>query len=176
MFRGLAVAFLCIGLSACSTPSGGPPAGGVTPPGAPEPVTPGLIVAADDARRLAGEGDKIVRLLSAQDLLVRVRLPKLPAAVTWVHFELLDPQGGKALQRDLPFASDGTKLAPYPHEPTSQARVRAAQPLPGGWALDGEFAIAGTWLQLRPQAGLWKVRASFEGTTLETTVEMRDVQ
>ena len=131
-------------------------------PPAPSAITgPMLTLSADDAEAAPAT---TFALMSLHHLMIRYRVPQMPAGVAWVTLTLEMPGGGIWTTRHLAFSAEKTHVhVPSPDGVPHPIEVTLAHGVPSGLALDTSILVGGTNLQRRPQFGRWTVRATIDG-------------
>jgi hypothetical protein len=173
--KRLVFALLLAGCQQTGLPTTAPePAVNVEPVG--EHTTPGLVVVANDPRKLDGKGVDKFHLSTVRELYLRLWLPAVPAPLVWVKVTLHNPNGAVYIQRWVPFTDDPT---------LTETQPRAGQPGPvvtypmaklkDGVGLDYAIVVGGSNLVKRPMPGLWRLRAEVDGypdLAAERTLEL----
>jgi hypothetical protein len=164
-----ALAFATLLLAAC--PKGDAPPG---PPDLTAAPLHGAILLGDSATALeSGMGTTKFNFVRLRDLFVRVTVPALTGLAV-MKLTFFTPGGEILYETSAPFSTDPAQtsamMGPMPHPST----VFLAKPVPGGYALDREIAIAGSVFTRDPRPGVWRVTASVEGVpgTLSTMIEV----
>jgi hypothetical protein len=141
-------------------------------------VQPALLLSGSRPGFAAGLTSKQFRFRDLRDLWVRVQLPSIPQ-VAVEHLSFVNPAGEKFYEELVPFSLDPTvKTIPLvqmgmnsPHD----TQVFAAQPIPGGVALDHPVPIGGTIFERYPGVGSWQLEARIDSAgTLTTAFDVTD--
>ncbi len=148
-----------------STDPGPAPVPAQTEPAQPAaPVNmPSLKIVADDPRMLSGPGSTLFKVMTINNLNVRLQTPSLAPNVTWVTLNIYAPAGGLYQTQHLVYSTDPTvKQAPAKFGSDHPFDVLPAVKIEDGFGLDSVVLVGGTNFQRRPIPGLWKFSAALD--------------